>query len=57
MFQDESIKVILGVVAGLAILALIIFITKRGKTSLGDRADNADNNAQLVEQETANLMK
>lgn len=57
MFQDESVKIVLGIVAGLAILAVIIFVAKGGKKNMGQRLDAADKNAKEVERQTLDIMK
>lgn len=57
MFSEEATKIILGLVGALVVLAVIVFAAKKGKTMMGDRAKNADGNAQLVESATSDILK
>lgn len=57
MFSEEATKIILGLVGALVVLAVVVFAAKKGKDMMGKRADNADTNAQHVEEETMNIMK
>lgn len=57
MFSEDAIKIILGIVAALVILAIIVFGANRGKKSLTERAKGADENAKIVESETKKLMQ
>ena len=57
MFSEEATKIILGLVGALVVLAVVVFAAKKGRDTMGKRAENADTSAGEVEKATMDIMK